>query len=79
MTITRKEMVETRAKLLREMDDWLYENIYDEDVIDYWLMYGVPDGADDEMLLDFASDDSIWLNIIKAFDEVLKRESEVRV
>jgi len=79
MIITRKEMVETRAKLLREMDSWINEYIYDEDNINYWLMFGVPDGADDEMLLDFASDDGIWLNIIKAFGEVVKRESEVRV
>jgi hypothetical protein len=35
-------------------------------------MDGVPDGADDEMLLDLAQIDSCWLNVVNAFGKMLK-------
>lgn len=62
MTIT-----ELRVKLMRDMDNYVRENVEDEDLFTYWLQIGVPDEADDEMLLQFAEIESCWMNIINAF------------
>lgn len=66
------DITKMRAVLLRQMDDFVRENCEDEDLFMYWLMDGVPDGADDEMLLDLAQIDSCWLNVINAFGKMLK-------
>ena len=62
MTIT-----ELRAKLMREMDNYIRENVDDEDLFMYWLQDGVPDEADDGMLLEIATIENCWLNVINAF------------
>ena len=68
MTIT-----ELRAKLMREMDTYIRENVGDEDLFMYWLQEGVPDEADDEMLLELAEIESCWMNIINAFAYLCKQ------
>lgn len=37
--------VSVRVDLLRTMDEYIRNNIGDEDIIDIWLQYGVPDGT----------------------------------
>lgn len=66
------DITKMRAVLLRQMDDFVREYCEDEDLFMYWLMDGVPDGADDEMLLDLAQIDSCWLNVVNAFGKMLK-------
>ena len=65
------DITKMRAVLLRQMDDFVREHCDDEDLFMYWLMDGVPDGADDEMLLDLAQIDSCWLNVVNAFGKML--------
>jgi len=66
------DITKMRAVLLRQMDDYVREHCEDEDLFMYWLMDGVPDGADDEMLLDLAQIDGCWLNVVNAFGKMLK-------
>ena len=68
MTIT-----ELRAKLMREMDNYIRDNVDDEDLFMYWLQDGVPDEADDAMLFELAEIESCWMNIINAFAYLCKQ------
>ena len=66
------ELIKTRAKILKEMNEYVYNKIGDEDIIDYWLMYGMPDDSDDDDFLYCAGDDEIWLSLVDAFGKCLK-------
>lgn len=44
----------------------------DEDISDDWLMYGVPDGADEEDLADIAEDLEDFTDIMECFCRCLK-------
>ena len=60
-------ITELRAKLMRDMDNYVRENVEDEDLFMYWLQDGVPDAASDEDLLEYAELEICWMNIINAF------------
>lgn len=66
------ETVKSRAKFLKDMDNYVREHCEDEDNFMLWLRDGVPDGADDSMLEDLAEWDSCWLNCVNAFAEQIK-------
>lgn len=66
------ETVKLRAKFLGDMDNYVREHCEDEDNFMLWLMNGVPDGSDDEMLEDLAMWDCCWLRIVNAFAEQCK-------
>lgn len=67
MAITRKEIVEHRTYLAREMDKFIKNRVDDERIIDCWLMCGVPDGADETDYREIAEDDELWLDTVKEF------------
>ncbi len=69
-------ITELRAKIMREMDNYIRANVDDEDLFMYWLQDGVPDEADDEMLLELAEIESCWMNIINAFAYISKQIAE---
>ena len=56
-----------RANILGGMDSYIKEQ-GDEDIIDYWLSYGVPDECDEDMLMEIATNEDSWLTCINAFD-----------
>ena len=72
---TREELINARVKILKSMDTYIRNNIDDEDVFDWWLAYGVPDDADDDMLYDIAAIDNCWLCVVKCFAEIIKIEN----
>lgn len=69
-------ITELRAKIMREMDNYIRENVDDEDLFMYWLQEGVPDEADDAMLLELAEIESCWMNVINAFACISKQIAE---
>lgn len=77
--IYRTELIKTRAKILEEMDKYIYDEIGDEDIIDYWLMYGVPDDSNYNDLLEYAENDNIWLSLVDAFGKCLKLAGVIKV
>lgn len=77
--IYRTELTKTRAKILEEMDKYIYDKIGDEDIIDYWLMYGVPDESSYDDLLECAENDNIWLSLVDAFSKCLKLAGVIKV
>ena len=77
--IYRTNLTKTRAKVLKEMDKYIYDEIGDEDIIDYWLMYGMPDNSDDDDFLDCAESDNIWLSLVDAFGKCLKMAGVIKI
>ena len=72
-----KEIIELRVKILKEMNEYIFDKIGDEDIIDYWLLYGMPDDSEDDDFLMVAEDEESWVNVIKTFDKCLKMNGEM--
>lgn len=59
---------ERRAELGKKMDNYLRENIQDEEIFyGIWAMMGVPDGATEEDYDDLKDDDDFWTDCLEAF------------
>ena len=51
---------EIRAKILFQLDTYLRESLYDEDLFEHWLEEGVPDGTENwEELLGIETEDFV--------------------
>lgn len=72
-----KEIIELRVKILKEMNEYIFNKIGDEDIIDYWLMYGMPDDSEDDDFLMVAEDEEGWVNVVKTFEHCLKMNGEM--
>ena len=56
------------AKLLRDMDKYIRKNIQNEEIIvEEWLAYGVPDGADMLDLCEIANDLHLTADVLESF------------
>ena len=66
-------IIQTRAKMLREFDQYIRNLNISDGQFSRWLSLGVPDGADDETLLEMAEDDGIWLNTVDVFAQICRR------
>lgn len=77
--IYRSELTKTRAKILKEMTNYIYDKIGDEDIIYYWLMYGMPDDSEDDDFFDCAENDDIWLSLVDTFSKCLKLAGEIKI
>lgn len=69
MKVSRKEFVNIRKSLLKQMDNYIKENVDEEICISLWFATGLEDGWDDEILTEYASDDELWNDCIKTFDK----------
>ena len=57
-----------RAKLGKQMDDYLRENINDEEIFwNVWASIGVSDGATEDDYEDLEDDDEFWTDCLEAF------------
>lgn len=73
----RDILIKLRAQLLEVMDREVRNNTEDEDIFDYWLSNGVPDGSDKEMLLDIAQYDDLFTDICRAYTNIKKLNKRV--
>jgi hypothetical protein len=67
------DVIVTRAEVLMWMDKYI-RNIGDEDILDWWLQEGVPDGSSFDDLLEYAADEDDWNCITDCFASICKRE-----
>ena len=67
-----KEIIELRVKILKEMNEYIFNEIGDENIIDHWLLFGMPDDSEDDDFLMVAEDEASWVNVVKAFAYCLK-------
>ena len=65
------ELVNLKASILDEMNRYIL-NLGDEDIYEIWFEQGVPDGADEGMLMSLAEDDSIFRSICGLFGWLIK-------
>ena len=72
-----KEIIKLRVKILKEMNEYVFNEIGDEDIIDYWLLYGMPDDSEDDDFLMVAEDEESWVNVVKTFYKCLKMNSKM--
>lgn len=73
MTTTRENIERIRQIMLVNMDAIIRCDIDDENIIEGWLMGGLPDGYDQEDLDDIAADDEMWTDIVECFARCCRR------
>ena len=69
--MTKNELYVLRANLLGGMDAYVREHLDDENYLTAWLELGVPDGADEEELMEIAGDEEEFNRIAKVFGNIL--------
>lgn len=72
MKKTRKEIVEIRVDILKDMNKFVLEKIYDEELIFHWLEEGIPDCPSDDDFLFIAENDEEWERICSVFAWIVK-------
>lgn len=65
-------MTKERISFLIQFDEYVRNNVTDENYFDYWLENGIPDDADVDILKEIAEDDELWLDVVNAFAYVIK-------
>ena len=61
-----------KMNLLGGMNAYV-ENLGDDDATDYWLTFGIPDGATEEDLEEFAKDNDTWVQMCCVFGKLVER------
>ena len=74
--MTKNEIQVLRANLLGGMDAYAREHIEDEDYFMDWLALGVPDGADEDELMEIAGDEEDFNRIVTEFASLLNSFAE---
>lgn len=72
MKKTRKKIVEIRVDILKDMNKFVLEKIYDEELIFHWLEEGIPDCPSDDDFLFIAENDEEWERICSVFAWIVK-------
>jgi len=70
MYVTRKELIETKAKLLKEMNGYILR-MGDVDAWFTWAIVGIPESATEEDYKMLVSDDAEWVNICGLFGRLV--------
>jgi|GEM_PF-5494343 len=69
--MTKNEIQVLRANLLGGMDAYVQERLDDENYLEAWLELGVPDGADEEELMEIAEDEKEFKRIVQVFSNLI--------
>lgn len=73
MTTTRENIERIRQIMLVNMDAIVRCDIDDENIVEGWLMGGLPDGHDQEDLDEISADDDMWMDIVSCFARCCRR------
>lgn len=68
-----KTTIDLRVIQLKAMDDFMH-SVNNEELIDEWLTYGVPDEASKDDYYSIAEDDELYNDCIKIFKMVVKND-----
>lgn len=71
----KEDVINSRIAVLKAMDNAI-RNMNDEEVLDPWLMDGVPDDAWEEDYVDIASDHEGYIEIVRLFAKIVKNYAE---
>lgn len=67
--IKQTDITKCKVEFLKQFDYYVRDIIGDDDITNYWLSYGIPDGADKVDLIEIAEDEELWLDCVNAFSE----------
>jgi hypothetical protein len=59
--------VEMRMDFINQFDHYIHNAIGDENILEVWLMQGLPDGADTADIREIAEDEELWLDMVNCF------------
>ena len=62
-----------KANMLGGMNDYMLEYCNDENVLNMWFTYVVPDGCDEDELMELAESDELFCDCVNAFAHCLRR------
>ena len=68
----KNEIIVLKANLLGGMNDYILNEIGDEEIFDTWFALGVPDGADEDELISIAQDDAEFRRICGVFGSLIE-------
>lgn len=66
------EIKTLRMNIMGGMNAYVIETIKDENILYFWWTHGLPKEVTEEMLIKCAEDDYIWLDVVRAFSDVLR-------
>lgn len=69
--MNKKQATILRANILGGMNSYVLDEIGDEFTTEIWLQCGVPDGADEEELMEIAESVKEFKRITKLFYQIL--------
>ena len=69
--MSKKQATTLRANILGGMNAYVLDVIGDELGTEIWFQCGVPDGVDEEMLMEIAEDEKEFKRITKWFYHIL--------
>lgn len=69
----KNETIELRKNFLKQFDNYIINEIGDEEIIEVWLMCGLPDKYTEEDLDFIANDDVEWHNVVDLFSRICKQ------
>ncbi len=75
----REKKIALRVEMLKQMNKYVLEHIYDESAHMSWLMVAIPDAPTEDDFLDIAEDDEEWADICEYFGKTLKRYESKRM
>lgn len=68
-----KTTIDLRVIQLKAMDDFM-QSVNNEELIDEWLTYGVPDEASEDDYYSIAEDDELYNDCVKIFKRTVKND-----
>jgi hypothetical protein len=71
--IMNKITINLRVIQLKAMDDFMH-SVNNEELIDEWLTYGIPDEASEDDYYSIAEDDELYNDCVKIFIRTVKND-----
>lgn len=63
----RNNLALLRTEMLCGMNNYILNEIGDEEITEVWLMGGIPDGSTMDDILEIAEDDTTWIWCVECF------------
>lgn len=68
----KNETIELRKNFLKQFDYYIINNIGDEEIIEQWLMCGLPNEYTEEDLDFIANNDDEWNSVVDLFSKLIR-------
>ena len=65
-----------KANILGGLNSYILEKVDDEDILDMWWTYGVPNECDEQLLVEIAEDDAEFRRICGMAGDILSQLKE---